>query len=162
MKYALLCAVLLSLRCDSATEPSPVSQILFTQHTPASGSTIAVPGSPPQFLLPEWQLLNVSMALTSAREYPYAQLNLYLLTDDTGANYCGQNLPDTPIWQPLPPGTLTRTVRGFQIFRLPCDVVGIRAMLHNRIGGLLTPPTPGFTIAEAILPVRYQLRAASQ
>ena len=91
------------------------------------------------------------------RELPWAQLNVYLYEDD---DYCGQNTPDSPVWQPFPAGnTIDHTVTGWQIYRLPCDVTSIRAMLHNRIGGQLFPPSPGETVVEATQVVSYQLRA---
>jgi hypothetical protein len=73
--------------------------------------------------------------------------------------YCGQNLPDSPTWTLLPSGwTTTYAVTGFQVFRLPCAVSGVRAMLHTRRSGLLTPPTPSETIAEAMVTARFQIR----
>src|SRR5438105_3218247 len=63
--------------------------------------------------------------------------------------YCGQNLPDSPTWQFLTPGWKTTvTVSGFQVFRLPCDVTGFRAMWHMRNSGNLTPPSATETIAD--------------
>ncbi|PYQ15109.1 MAG: hypothetical protein DMF80_10700, partial [Acidobacteria bacterium] len=62
-------------------------------------------------------------------------------------------------WSFLTPGwTTTFTVTGFQVFRLPCEVTGIRAMLHMRNNGSLTPPTPSETIAEATFPMSFQIR----
>lgn len=105
-------------------------------------------------------LLDIDLSLTADRELPWAQLNVYLYEGD---DYCGQNTPDSPIWQPFPAGqTIDHTVTGFQIYKLPCDVTSIRAMLHNRIGGQLFPPRPSEAVVEATLVVSYQLRAPSQ
>jgi hypothetical protein len=43
------------------------------------------------------------------------------------------------------------------MYRLPCDVTGIRAMLHMRNNGLLTPPDPTETVAEATFPVSFRI-----
>ena len=73
--------------------------------------------------------MSVGLTLSSAREVPFGQVNVYLLT---GA--------DSPQWQPLPSGwTTTLTVSGFQVFRLPCAVTGVRVMFHTRNSGLGTP-----------------------
>ncbi|PYQ23806.1 MAG: hypothetical protein DMF81_07605 [Acidobacteria bacterium] len=110
-------------------------------------------------LPPHSGLISVGLSLASAHEVPWAQLNVYLLTSDQGLGYCGQNLPDSPTWSFLTPGwTTTFTVTGFQVFRLPCEVTGIRAMLHMRNNGSLTPPTPSETIAEATFPMSFQIR----
>ena len=104
-------------------------------------------------------LLDIDLSLTADRELPWAQLNVYLYEGD---RYCGQNTPDSPIWQPFPSGqAIDHTVTGWQVYRLPCQVTSIRAMLHNRISGVLTPPRPGETVAEATLVVSYQLVAPS-
>jgi hypothetical protein len=50
------------------------------------------------------------------------------------------------------------TITGFQVFRLPCEVTGIRAMLHTRNSGLLTPPTSSETVAEGTLTVNFTIR----
>jgi hypothetical protein len=114
-------------------------------------------GSPPgAFIVRGSGQIAVGLAIRSAREAPWAQLNVYLLSGD---GYCGQNLPDSPTWGPFVAGqTVAYTVTGFQVYRLPCDVTGIRAMLHSRNTGLLIPPTASETIAEATVSVTYQLR----
>ncbi len=74
-------------------------------------------------------------------------------------SYCGQNLPDAPTWAPFLKGqTAIATITGFQVFRLPCDVTGIRAFLHTRNPGLLTPPIATDTVAEGSMTVSYHLR----
>ena len=47
---------------------------------------------------------------------------------------------------------------GFRVFQLPCHVTGIRAMLHMRNNGSLVPPSPSETIAEATLPLSFDIR----
>ena len=114
-------------------------------------------GTPPGAFIPRSSgLLSVGLSVTSARELPWAQLNVYLLSGDS---YCGQNLPDSPTWRPFPSGqAVDLAVTGFQVYRLPCDVSGIRAMLHTRDSNLLTPPLPGETVVETTFPTSYQLR----
>jgi hypothetical protein len=50
-------------------------------------------------------------------------------------------------------------VTGFQVFSLPCEVTGIRAVFNTRedlhFGGV---PPPNFIVAETTLPVVYHLR----
>jgi hypothetical protein len=138
---------------------------VFTALSPPSGSTVVVPPELPYNLIggvvvpPDPGLVSVGLSLTSAHQVPWAQLSVYLLTGGGNLDYCGQNLPDSPTWSFLPARwTSTYTVRGFQVYRLPCDVTGIRAMLHMRNNGLLIPPTPSETIAEATFAVSYQIR----
>jgi hypothetical protein len=49
-------------------------------------------------------------------------------------------------------------VSGFRVYRLPCEVTGVRAMLHTRNNGLLVPPTASETLAETTLPLRVLIR----
>lgn len=114
-------------------------------------------------LLPDSGLISVRLTISSGREVPYGQLSVYLLTDNATGAYCGQNLPDSPTWRSLPAGwTTTVTVTGFQVFRLPCAVTGVRVMFHSRNSGALTPPTPAETIAEATVPVGFQISQPSR
>lgn len=70
-------------------------------------------------------------------------------------NGCGSS----PAWTSLPAGfTASVTVTGFQIYRLPCSVTGVRAFFHTRNSGQEAPPSAAETIAEATLPVRLELR----
>ena len=140
--------------CKSSTGPSGRDFVTITAATPATGSTVTLPA---QFfntqgaaILPrESGLLSVSMNLGAAHDIQWSQLNVYLLTGGTNDQYCGQNLPDSPGWQFLTPGwKTTLTVSGFQVFRLPCDVTGFRAMWHMRNNGNLTPPSATETIAD--------------
>jgi hypothetical protein len=151
---------------DSPTAPPPPlqSSIVFTTVAPASGSTVVLPAEYPYILpggvvIPRGSgLVSVGVSITSAHEVPWAQLNAYLLTGGQSSPYCGQNDPDAPTWSFLPAGwTTTFTVTGFRVYRLPCEVTGIRVMLHMRNNGLATPPTPSETVAEATFPVSFRI-----
>ena len=114
-------------RSPTTPSPPPVSSMVFTGVSPPSGSTILLP-----------------------MEYPY------ILPGGKSSEFCGDNGPDAPTWSFLTTGwTTTYSVTGFRVYRLPCEVTGIRAMLHMRNNGLNIPPTPTETIAEATLPVSY-------
>ena len=120
-------------------------------------------GAAPGFFIPrESGQISIPITATSGRSLPWAQLYVYLMTSDTPQSYCGQNLPDTPGWEPFTDGQqVSVTVTGFQIARLPCDVIAIRAYLttrDTRHGGLLTPPTPDETVATNTIAAHYQLR----
>ena len=145
--------------CDEAA-PSH-SSVTITGVSPSSGSIVASRGTPPGVFLDRGAAkLSVSIDVQTIREQPFAQLYVFLLTSDP-ASYCGQNLPDMPIWQPLRPSPPQQvTITGFQVSRVPCDVVGVRAMLHTRIGGALFPPSPDQTVAEATVPVSLRILPA--
>jgi hypothetical protein len=139
-----------------------VKEITMTSQAPRTGSTINVPGDPyvAGRIAPDSRLMTFGFTVTSDRAVPWAQLNVYLLS---GGDYCGQNMNYAPSWGPLAAGqTETVTVSGFQVFRLPCDVTGVRAMLHTRNNGLLTPPTAAETVVETAFPVTYRLVRAAQ
>lgn len=160
---AIACGALLAPGCGgSPTTPTPsptpvVSAVALGQLAPSGGVIVVPVGTPPGAFIPRSSgLLSVGLTITSGSQLPWAQLNVYLLSGDS---YCGQNLPDSPTWAPFGAGqTVTYAVTGFQIYRLPCDVSGIRVMLHTRNSGLLTPPAAGQTVAEATFPASYQLR----
>ena len=58
--------------------------------------------------------------MTSAREVPWAQLYVYLMTGPNPNDYCGQNMPDAPTWAPFAKGqTATMTISGFQVSGCP-------------------------------------------
>ena len=160
-----LCLALLSPACGTGPSEPVASTLAFTATAPASGNTVMVPEQYPYIipggvvLPPGSGLISVGLSMTSAHDVPWAQLRVYLLTGDTQSEYCGLNDPDSPTWGFLPSGwRSTYTVTGFRVYRLPCDVTGFRAMLHTRNTGLLTPPTPSETVAEATLPVTLHLR----
>jgi hypothetical protein len=146
--------------CGGQAGPSFISKVEIGQPTPGAGATIQTVGTTPgAFINKNSGLLAIPITIVSNREVSFAELNVYLLTNEPGTEYCGQNLPDMPMWGPYKRGQVERlTITGFQVFRLPCQVVGIRAMFHNRIGGVLTPPRPDQTLAEATLPVNYTIR----
>ena len=160
--------------CGSApTMPDPTSGaitgvVVATTGSGPAGSVII----PTQYtyneiggviLPPQSGLISVRLTVSLARGTPFGQLNVYLLTGTGNSDYCGQNLPDSPRWTLLPTGwTTTFTVTGFQIYRLPCAVTGVRVMFHTRNSGTLTPPSPAETIAEATVPVTFQITQQSR
>jgi hypothetical protein len=168
MRHVTLVALaLLAASCGSdPTDPSPAADtVTLGAVTPGSGSVVVIPPSFPYFdvggvVLPRGSnVLSVDVSMTVGRPVPRAQLNVYLLTGGSSSDYCGQNLPDAPAWTAVPAGwTASHRVGGFQVFRLPCDVTGVRAVLHTRDSRLLTPPLPSETIAEATAAVRWELR----
>jgi len=108
-------------------------------------------------LLPGSGLVKVDVSATLAQREPYARLNIYLLTAD--GTYCGQNMPDAPTWGPYRANsTATVTITGFQVGRLPCAVTGVKAYLHTRNNGLLTPPTESETAAEGSATANFTIR----
>jgi hypothetical protein len=155
---ALLAITTLLTGCDSGTSPSGVSRVTIAPPTPASGSTLVTTGTTPgAFIVKDSGVVSIPISIEAGRYATWAQLYVYLMTAD--GSYCGQNLPDAPTWGPLDEGqTASVTISGFQVFRLPCEVTGLRAMLHTRNSGLLTPPNASETMAEALLPVNYIIR----
>ena len=162
-----IAAVLLAMSAVTCGDKAPgkpsTDSVAASVVQPASGTTVVIPPQYPYHeaggvvLPPESNLISVRVQMASAHDVPWAQLNVYLLTDAPGLGYCGQNLPDSPTWQFLTPGwTADVTVTGFQVI-LPCHVTGVRAMLHMRNNGVLSPPTPSETIAEATSPADFQL-----
>jgi hypothetical protein len=157
---------LLAWGCGNSSPTVPaVSSVAFTSVAPSGGSVILLPESYP-YIIPGGLVIppgsghiSVGLTLASAHDVPWAQLNVYLLTAEPGLGYCGQNTPDSPTWQFLNPGWTTHvSVSGFRVYRVPCEVTGIRAMLHMRNSGTLIPPTASETIAEATFPVPFQIR----
>ena len=167
----LLPLALLAPGCGggSPTAPTPIeSKLVIDATTPASGTTVVVPDRYPYIipggvvLPPGSGLISVRVSMTSGHDVPWARLNVYLLTGGTSTEYCGENGPDAPTWSFLTPGwTNTFTVTGFRIYRLPCEVTGIRAMLHMRNNGLFAPPLPSETVAEATLAQSLHIRRES-
>lgn len=154
---------LLASGCShSPSTPDIQTSLVVTAVSPPSGGTVVVPAQYPfnaiggVVLPPQSGLISVSLSIQVAHEVPWAQLYVYLLS---GSDYCGQNLPDAPTWGFLPSGwTTTYTVTGFQVYNLPCDVTGVQAFFHTRNNGLLIPPTPAETIAQATAPASFQIR----
>ncbi|MGH9139992.1 MAG: hypothetical protein ACRD2I_02490 [Vicinamibacterales bacterium] len=158
-----LCGVLLAAGCSddkSPTMPSAPASITISGSTPAPGSTLTPIGTPPgTFFQRGSGAFGVTISVTGGAELPFAQLAVFLATSDP-VSPCGQNLPDWPTWQPFAKGqTINYTVTGFQVFRLPCEVTGIRAIFNTRtdvhLGGI--PPADQI-VADTTLPVVYHLR----
>jgi hypothetical protein len=162
---ALACAAMLGTGCaDEAgptapTPPAAGARLSFVQHVPPAGATIVVrEGQPPGAFIPRGSGdLRVDLLIESHRTVPWAQLNVYLAAPD--GLFCGQNLPDSPGWRPLRAGDrVSVSVTGFQIFRLPCDVTAIQAVLHTRDNPHLNMPIlPAETLAEANATMGYRL-----
>jgi hypothetical protein len=134
---ACLCVAALAPACggDTPTAPSGTGPgtITFREIAPPSGSSIVVSrGAPPGAFIDRGSgQLSITMDITRTRAADFGQLDVHLLSDDPPGSSCGSNLPDGPTWSPWTGRGITRiTVSGFQIFRLPCDVIGIRAILH--------------------------------
>lgn len=99
------------------------------------------------------------MDIRGTRDADFAVLDVSLLAENPPGSSCGQNLPDAPTWGPwVGRRTVRVTVTGFQIFRLPCEVTGIRAIVHLGPGSRGIPPLPSQTLAEGTLPVVFSLR----
>ena len=146
------------------TSPTPIvtpSTIALMSPLPAPGSTLTPAGTPPgAFFMRGSGQFGVTVTITAGQDLPFAQLALFLLTTTNEDGYCGQNLPDWPTWRPFARGQkVTYTVAGFQVFSLPCEVTGIRAVFNTRddlhVGGV---PPANFIIADTTLPVVYHLR----
>src|SRR3954454_18945788 len=141
---------LVNVACSSATSPTELaaSSLQIAPPSPATGATIRVTvGAAPGFFIPRGSAqIAIPITVTSGQQLPWAQLFVYLMTSDSPQNYCGQNLPDAPGWEPFVKGqTASVMITGFQVYRLPCDVSEIRAYLTTRDirhGGSLSPPTP--------------------
>jgi hypothetical protein len=162
LRSTVLCLALQTSACSDSTGPTPMqSTLTIASPAPASGSTIHVTvGAAPGLFIPRGSgQLAIPMTVTSAREVPWAQLFVYLVTGPNPNDYCGQNLPDAPTWAPFLKGqSATTTISGFQVFRLPCEVTGVHAFLHTRNTGNLTPPISTDTVAEGSMTVSYHLQ----
>ncbi len=158
---AAVLAILLVAACDenTPTEPS-VTQARLTigAITPASGGSVTATGSLPGAMIARGSgLVSIPITMSAGRELPWAQLSVYLMTSDT--EYCGQNLPDAPTYGPFrATDTTTVTISGFQVFRLPCQVIGVRAYLHTRNSGLLIPPTASESAAQGSATASFTIR----
>ena len=143
---------------DPPTSPSGQSRMTFGAIAPASGGTVTTTGSPPGAMIVRGSgQVSIPITVSAERELPWAQLSVYLMTAD--GTYCGQNLPDAPTWGPFRArDTESLTITGFQVFRLPCTVTGVRAYLHTRNNGLLIPPTASETAAEGSATANFTIR----
>jgi hypothetical protein len=162
---AFAVAALLTGGCDgkdsTPSAPSTPASVVISGSTPASGSTLSPTGTPPgTFFTRGSGQFGATISVTSGSSLPFAQLAVFLLTASNPDGYCGQNLPDWPTWRPLAAGqTSTFTVSGFQVFTLPCEVTGIRAILNTRddlhVGGI---PPSNLIVAETTFSAVYHLR----
>ena len=144
--------------CGSPASPTVVKSLVISTPTPAPGSVIPVTLRGIQYFVDRGSgLFSVPMTVTSDRDVPWAQLNVYLFNGPGDVDYCGQNLPDAPTWGPFSKGqTVSVTITGFQLgSRMPCQVTSIRAWLHTRNNGSGLPPTTSETVANGSLNVNY-------
>jgi hypothetical protein len=164
MSTRLLAAVLATVLVAACDEKSPTApsvtdaRLTIAAITPASGGSVTASGSiPGAFIARGSGLVSIPMTVSAGRELPWAQLSVYLMTSDT--EYCGQNLPDAPTYGPFrATDTITVTVSGFQVYRLPCQVVAVRAYLHTRNSGLLVPPNASETAAQGSVTASFTIR----
>jgi hypothetical protein len=158
----------LAASCGSSLEsPSPATDsVIVSGISFGQGGAVVIP---PEYVYNEFGgvvlrkdsgLMSVAVSLVSARDQPFGQLSLYLLSANGNGEYCAQNNPDSPTWRSLPAGwSTTYTVTGFQVFRLPCTVTGVRVMFHSRDNVHLgLPPTAAETIAEVTVPLTFTIR----
>jgi hypothetical protein len=164
---AVLIALLAAGCGQSSTSPdmSRDSSVVVNAIAPSAGATVVVPAAYP-YIIPGGVVLprgsshvSVNVTLTSAHEVAqWTQLRVYLLTGGSDSEFCGMSDPDSPTWGRLPAGwTTTYTVTGFRVFRLPCDITGLRIMLHTRNDGRSAPPNESETVAQAIVRLPFRL-----
>ena len=153
-------AALVASACSSPSEPSAVRSLVISTPTPAPGSVIPTTLNGSQYFVARGSgLFSIPITVTSDRDVQWAQLSVYLYDGSAGLGYCGQNIPDAPTWGPFAKGqTASVSISGFQISRVPCQVTSIRAWLHIRDNGLLTPPTESQTVSDGSLAVNYTFR----
>jgi hypothetical protein len=168
MKYpSLLALALLAVACNDTTGPtSETTTTLVAGMNPTQSGVIGLSPTTYPYILPGGVLLppgsglvKVDVSIALARPEPYARLDVYLLTRG-GTDSCGRNDPDAPAWTALPAGwTERRTITGFRVFTLPCEVTGIRAILHRRHDDhVFGPPTLAETIVETTVPAQLLIR----
>jgi len=136
---ALASVACVSMACGGTTAPSASSSLLISSPSPATGSTIHVAGGGAvgTFIARGSGQLSIPITVTSGRQLAWAQLYVYLMTADDPDSYCAQNLPDAPGWGLARGQTESVTITGFQVFRLPCDVI---AQVHTPTGPVFTTP----------------------
>lgn len=165
---AAICAVvaLSLLSCGSPNAPSdPVaaSKVVIDASASTTGGAVVIPSTYTYneiggVVLPlQSGLLSARVTLSLARAATFGQVSIYLLNSGSSTEYCGQNSPDSPTWRNLPAGwTTTYTITGFQVYRLPCAVTGLRVLFHSRDNpNLLLPPQGAEVIAETTLPTSF-------
>jgi hypothetical protein len=164
---AVLIALLAAGCGQTLTAPDmpAASSVVVNAIAPSAGTTVVVPSVFPYIIpggvvLPRGSsLVSAGVTLTSAHEVAqWTQLRVYLLTGGSDSQFCGMSDPDSPTWGRLPAGwTTTYTVTGFRVYRLPCDVTGLRIMLHTRNDGSSAPPTESETVAQVTVPLPFRL-----
>ena len=135
-------------------------QLLLTNLTPQSGSSLFPTGTPPGAFFPRGSgLFSVGLTLRSNSFWSYAGVNVYLIQAGVGTP-CGQNLPDRPTWTPFPAGQdIPLTITGFQIYRLPCEVNAIQVVLHTHQGNSNPYPLPSAEVVlDRTFPATYHLQ----
>src|SRR5687767_8168237 len=165
MRKLLMLTWIAATGCGAGPTDSVLNILTITGTSPAAGTTVTLPQSYP-FEIRGGLVIPPGSGHVSARinisvdeSIPWAQLIVYLLTDGTNDQYCGQNSPDAPTWRSLERGwTSSVDITGFRVYRLPCDVTGFRAILHTRNSQDLNPPSAEQTIAEATVSTPIQLR----
>lgn len=163
---SLVVLAVFAAACGDGNPAAPDYSRIAVSLPPNQPRTVAIPDSfpyvvPGGVLLPKGSgLLSIDVWAALGRPAPRAELALYLMSEDDGGEYCGQNSPDAPVFLHREEGSAIRyTVTGFRIHTLPCDVRGVRAILHTRIDPqLLTPPTADQTIVETRGFERFVLR----
>lgn len=152
---------LLGASCgESSTSPTTTAtRLTFGAPTPGSGATIQTVGTPPgAFIESGSNKLFVPLTVEAGSDEAIARLFVY--AKDAGGTTCAQNLPDAPDLAPLKRGTVqTVTITAFQVFRLPCEVASLRAVLHRRESrNLNTEITATEMIGEQTVAVSYHFR----
>lgn len=158
----LVALALLAAACNDTTGPSAATTTIVAGMNPQQAgvirfSSFTYPNTFPDGVLlpPGSGLVQVDVSATLAQREPYARLGVYLLTG-RAFDYCAHNSPESPAWTDLDAGwSDRRTITGFRVTSLPCEVTGIRAVLHRRRNGhLLMPPTAEETIVETTVPAQ--------
>jgi hypothetical protein len=162
----LVAATLLATACNDATGPTPeVATTIVAGMNPTQAGVVSLsPETYPYIpiggvvLPPGSGLVKVDVTTTLGRAEPFARLNVYLLAAD--GSVCGQNSPEWPSWTDLPAGwSDRRTITGFRVYRLPCQVAGVRVILSRRRSPeLLAPPPAEDVIVEATGPAQLLIR----
>jgi hypothetical protein len=163
--WPLLALALLASGCHDDLRHDEEDLLVVTPNFAREG-TIVLPDiypyvQPGGVLLPRGApYLSMDVWAQVHRPLRRAQLNVYLMTGPGPMDYCGQNSPDMALWTDRPEGQpMQHTVSGFRVYRLPCTVTGIRAILHSREdNGLLIPPTGAEIILDETVFARLTIR----
>lgn len=162
-RTVVLAAALLAVSCSPLSEPSVSTgsnALVVTGVTPGAGATVpVVVGGQPGMALPRGAgLVRVSVDVTSSASL--VDTRLYVALVEQGGRVCATNLPDQPTWPPESRGIrATYHIDGFQVFRVPCEVASIRAVLLHRADLLnLQTPQPDEILAESSVGTMLVLR----